>query len=148
MTLEVKFGSLLDNTYIVSSGGDLPNHRGLALYYNQQHLTYVVTTTSQTWSVTVPYIPVVNVWQKFEITWSTNLGIGLYLNQKLLGTHSRPQQTSATLTGDLCIGCNPGQVSQVVIDMQIKEIHTWTVSRTELVNVGIVRGKFMGESAR
>lgn len=137
--LDIKFNSLVNNTFLVSSGGNIPGFKGIALYFEHNSLIYVVTTSTKRWTLQVNYKPVTNRWQHFEVTWNANLGIGLYVDGHLLGTFGRPVPVSAaSQTVGLCIGCSHG-TSQVAVDMLVKGIQTWALDRTNLVNARIVR---------
>ena len=120
----------------------MPDHSGLALYFQQNHLIYVVSTSTQVWTLQVKYQPVFNKWQHFEITWNAKLGIGLLLDGHLLGTFGRPYAIApATKKLDLCIGCSHS-TSNVVVDMLVKGIQTWSLDRTNLVNAKIAQRKY------
>ena len=137
--LDINFKTLVDNTFIISSGGNLPGFKGIALYYLQNQLIYVVSTSTKVWTLTVKYQPVLNLWQHFEITWNTNLGVGLYVDGHLLGTFGRPTtRPPVTQTASICIGCSH-TTNQILIDMLIKAIQTWSLDRTNLVNARVVR---------
>ncbi|XP_060579493.1 uncharacterized protein LOC132736386 isoform X3 [Ruditapes philippinarum] len=135
-TIDVNFGHLLDNTYIVSSGGHLLGHSGLTLYYTNKQLVYIVSTTTQKWTLVTKYEPVLHKWQHFEITWSKHLGVELLVDGHSLGSNSRPSGNSGGKVVDLCIGCSHTSV-KVNVNIQITGIHTWTIDRTELVNAGV-----------
>ena len=137
--LDINFKHLVDNTFIISSGGNLPGYKGIALYYLHNQLVYVVSTSTKVWTLTVKYQPVLNKWQHFEITWNTNLGIGLYVDGHLLGTFGRPVTRPATTqTASICIGCSHS-TSTIVVNMLVKAIQTWALDRTNLVNARLVR---------
>ena len=139
--LDVNFGSLVDNTFIISSGGSQPGYKGIALYFQQNHLVFTVSTSTLVWTLQVKYKPVLHKWQRFEVTWNPNFGVGLLLDGRVLGTFGKPisrQPVSKTL--DLCIGCSP---ASVLVNMLIKGIQTWAVDRTNLVNAQIALGWYI-----
>jgi hypothetical protein len=135
-TIDVNFGHLLDNTYIVSSGGNLPGHSGITLYYTNKQLVYIVSTTTQKWTLVTKYEPVLHKWQHIEITWSKHLGVELLVDGHSLGSNSRPNGNSGGKVVNLCIGCSHTSIN-VNVNIQITGIHTWTIDRTELVNAGV-----------
>ena len=136
--IDVNFGSLVDNTFIISSGGNLPGHKGMALYFQHNHLIYTVSTSTQIWTLQVKYQPVLHKWQRFEVTWNPNLGIGILSDGHLLGTFGRPAPRQATKKLDLCIGCSH-TTNNVFVDMLVKGIQTWAIDRTDLVKAQIAQ---------
>lgn len=134
--IDVNFIHLLDNTFIVSSGGHLTGYKGIALYYVQNHLIYVVSTSTFIWTLIVPYQPVLNVWQHFEITWNRHIGIELLLNGVSLGNNGQPAPSSATHVASICIGCSQG-FNSVSVNMLVTGVLSWNIDRIELVNAGL-----------
>lgn len=130
-TLDVKFDHIVNNTFIISSGGNLPHHSGIALYYAHQQLHYIVSTTTQQWILTVNYQPVLHQWQHYEITWNKHLGVELLVNGHSIGSNSRPFSHSSTNSTFLCIGCSHTTLS-VNVSMQVAAITTWSIDRTQL----------------
>ena len=139
--LDLNFGSLVDNTFIISSGGSRPGYKGIALYFQQNHLIFTVSTSTLVWTLQVKYQPVLHKWQHFEVTWNPNFGVGLLLDGRVLGTFGKPtSREPVSQTLDLCIGCSP---ANVVVSMLIKGIQTWAVDRTNLVNAQIAPGWYI-----
>ena len=138
--IDVLFNSLVDNTFILSSGAQLPDHKGVALYYVQNTLKYVVSSTTFTWTLDVEYKPVLNQWQHFEITWNQHLGIDLLLNGVSLGSNGQPAPSINTLITFVCVGCSHG-TNTVAINFMVTGIMTWAIDRIELVNAGIKERK-------
>ncbi|XP_053407677.1 uncharacterized protein LOC128559582 isoform X2 [Mercenaria mercenaria] len=140
-SIDVNFGQLLDNTYIVSSGGHLPGHSGITLYYNNKQLIYIVSTSTQIWTLVVQYQPVLNKWQHFELTWNKHLGVELLIDGHSLGSNSRPAgQPITTQTVDLSFGCSHTSIN-VDKEMNVTNFNMWSIDRTELVNAGILEPK-------
>jgi hypothetical protein len=139
--LDVNFGQLLDNTYIVSSGGHLPGHSGITLYYTNKQLVYIVSTTTQKWTLVTKYEPVLQKWQHFEITWNKHLGVELLVDGHSLGSNSRPSGNSGNKIVDLLLGCSHA-LSNVNNNIQMTGIHFWAIDRTQLVNAGIKDRKY------
>ena len=136
--LDVNFGSLVDNTCIISSGGSLPGYKGITLCFQQNHLVFTVSTSTLVWTLQVKYQPVLHKWQHFEVTWNPSFGVGLLLDGRVLGTFGKPiSREPVSQTFDLCIGCSP---ANIVVNMLIKGIQTWAVDRTNLVNAQIAPG--------
>ncbi|WAR21584.1 hypothetical protein MAR_015558, partial [Mya arenaria] len=134
--VDANFVQLLDNTFIINSGGHLPGHKGVALYYSHNKLYYIVSTSTLTWTLIVNYKPVLNVWQHFEITWNHNLGVEVLVNGHSLGTASRPVPGGGTITLPLCVACSHTQTT-VNVNMLVTGIISWTIDRNELVNAGV-----------
>ncbi|XP_062591670.1 uncharacterized protein LOC134253173 [Saccostrea cucullata] len=136
LAINVNLHQLTDNTYIVSSGGDLQNHKGIALFYQNNKLHFVVTTTSKQWIVSVPNTLTLNVWHKIELSWSKTSGSLLVIDNNLAGSVSQPQPTVAQQVMPLTIG--HGYNHQVSISMTVSGVQTFDSHRENLVINGLV----------
>lgn len=139
--IDVNFNQLLDNTFIVSSGGHLANHQGISLLYIQDHLIYVVSSPTYTWSLEVNYKPVLNQWQHIELTWNKHLGIELFINGQSMGSITKPSPNTGTQKTPLCIACSHGTGNSIV-NMLVTGLMVWSNDRTGLVNAGLKPGLF------
>ncbi|XP_061171667.1 uncharacterized protein LOC133181143 [Saccostrea echinata] len=137
LTINVNLHQLTDNTYIVSSGGDLQNHKGIALFYKSHTLHFVVTTSSNQWIVTVPNTLSLNVWHKIELSWSKTSGSLLVIDNNLAGSVSRPQPTLAHQVLPLTIG-HGYHHPQVSISMTVSGVQTFDSHRDNLMLNGLV----------
>jgi len=134
-SIDINFHVLVDNTFIISSGGNLDNHKGIALYYSNNQLHYIVTTSTFTWTLVVNYKPTLNVWQHFDLTWNFNLGVEILVNGHVLGNNGRPNPSHGSQTKPLCVACSHGTVN-VNVGMLVTGIISWSLDRNELVNAG------------
>jgi len=133
--LDVSFANLSDYTFILSSGGQLSNHIGISFYYNNNTLTYIVSSSTLTWKLVVHYTPVLQQWQHFEITWNKHVGIELILNGQHMGSNGQPTPSMNSRTTFLCVGCSHGKNS-VDLNFMVSGIRHWASDRTHLVNAG------------
>lgn len=128
---------LANNAYIISSGGDLPNHSGIALYNVNNQLHFVVTTSSNQWIVIVPNTLTVNVWHKIELSWSMTSGASLVIDGHLAGSVIQAQPTpAATQVKPISIGF--GYHQQICISMTFSGLQTFDSHRENLIVNGLV----------
>jgi hypothetical protein len=140
ITTNVKFSTLTDNTYIISSGGNLPNTKGIALYYQGGKIHFVVSTSSQTWHLTIPHTFTLNVWHHIELSWQKNLGSELIDNGKLVGSVTQPVNQHATIVKQIAIGHGYTQ-STTHISMKVEGLKIVDANRVSLAVAGIYTGK-------
>jgi hypothetical protein len=136
LTVNVNLHNLTDNTYIISSGGDLQNHKGIALFYKNHQLHYVVTTATQQWVVVVKNSLSLNVWHKIELSWSKTSGSSLVIDNNLAGSVTQTQNVVGTQVKPLAIGY--GYHQQVSISMIINGLQTFDSHRENLIVNGLV----------
>ncbi|XP_062578887.1 uncharacterized protein LOC134240829 [Saccostrea cucullata] len=136
LAINVNLHQLTDNTYIVSSGGDLQNHKGIALLYQNNKLHFIVTTSSKQWIISVPNTLTLNVWHKIELSWSQTSGSLLVIDNNLAGSVSQPQPTVAHQVMPLTIGY--GYHNHVSISMTVSGVQTFDSHRENLMINGLV----------
>lgn len=137
VSLNANFLKILDNTFIISSGGNIPDTKGFALYYRQHKLYCSVTTSSKTWTLQIPFVLTTNVWKNFEFSWSKTLGLELYIDHVFKASVTQSVPATATQTKQIAIGYGH-QSQSVSIDMKIEGLKTYDLSRSQLVREGIV----------
>ncbi|VDI09440.1 Hypothetical predicted protein, partial [Mytilus galloprovincialis] len=137
ITTNVHFTTLTDNTYIISSGGNLPNTKGIALYYLNGNIHFVVSTSTKTWHLVMPHTLTLNVWHHLELSWNQNLGCELVDNGKLVGSVTQPVPHQATIVKQIAIGHGYTQ-STTHISMKVEGFKTVDANRASLVVAGIV----------
>lgn len=142
ITTNVKFSMLTDNTYIISSGGNLPNTKGIALYYQGGKIHFVVSTSTQTWHLTIPHTFTLNVWHHIELSWQKNLGSELIDNGKLVGSVTQPVTKHATIVKQIAIG-HGYTTSTTQISMKVEGLKTIDANRVSLAVAGIFTGKII-----
>lgn len=102
--LNVNFHYLLDGTYILSSGGDLQNHKGISLKYENQQLHFIVTISGNRWVISVNTLLTLDTWHKIEFSWSRALCSSLYIDDLLVGSVTMSEPSIATMTKPLALG--------------------------------------------
>ncbi|XP_056004432.1 uncharacterized protein LOC125658725 isoform X2 [Ostrea edulis] len=132
----VNLHQLTDNTYIISSGGDLQNHKGIAFFYANHQLHFVVTTTSRRWVIVVNNSLSLHAWHHIELSWSKTSGSSLVIDNHLVGSVSQPLPVVATQVKPLTIGF--GYHHQVSILMTINGLQTFDSHRENLIVNGLV----------
>ncbi|XP_060084593.1 uncharacterized protein LOC132563855 [Ylistrum balloti] len=140
INLNVKFDKLEENTYIISNGGDRPDGIGLALYYANNQLHYIVSTDTLIWRLQTTTNLALNIWQHLEISWSSSVGIELLNNGMLIGSTTRPQPRPTTTTITMReISLGYGYIStSTKVSMKFTGLKTYDAKRTDLVNQGVI----------
>lgn len=138
----VFFTQLVDNTYIISSGGNLPNTKGIAVYYKNHLLHFVVSTSTQTWHLTTTHELTLNTWHHLELSWQKSLGCELIDNGKIVGTMTRPVPHHATLVKQITIG-HGYTTPPTHISMKVEGFKTVDANRASLAVAGILTSKFI-----
>lgn len=110
LILTVKFHYLLNGTYILSSGGDLQNHKGITLKYENQQLYFIVTTSSNRWVISVNTLLASDTWHKIEFSWNRALGSSLYIDGFLVGSVSMSEPSIATMTKKVNLSMTANQM--------------------------------------
>ncbi|XP_052098806.1 uncharacterized protein LOC127733493 [Mytilus californianus] len=136
ITTNVHFTTLTDNTYIISSGGNLQNTKGIALYYQGGNIHFVVSTSTKTWHLVTSHKLTLNVWHHLELSWNQNLGCELVDNGKLVGSVTQPIPHHATVVKQIAIGYGYTQ-STTHISMKVEGFKTVDANRASLVVAGI-----------
>ncbi|KAL3863376.1 hypothetical protein ACJMK2_005133 [Sinanodonta woodiana] len=125
---------------ILSSGGDVHNGNGLSLFYKPgDGFTFIVSTTTQVWTLHVKYSLAINSWHRYEISWNKLLGVSLYVDGHLIGSATKPapRQQPATVTRELCLGCSYTSTNTSV-HMMVRDFKSWSFSRDDLVHVSAI----------
>lgn len=135
LILTVRFHYLLNGTYILSSGGDLQNHKGISLKYENQQLHFIVTTSSNRWVISVNTLLALDTWHKIELSWSRALGSSFYIDGFLVGSVSMSGPSIATMTKPLALGF--GYHQQVNLSMTINQMDAFDSPRQNLIINGI-----------
>lgn len=133
--LNVNFHYHLDGTYILSSGGDLQNHTGISLKYENQQLHFIVTTSGNRWVISVNTLLTLDTWHKIELSWSRALGSSLYIDDFLVGSVTMSETFIATMTKPLTLGF--GFHRQINLSMTVNQMDAFDSPRQNLIINGI-----------
>lgn len=129
--LNVNFHYLLDGTYILSSGGDLQNHTGISLKYENQQLHLIVTTSGNRWVISVNTLLTLDTWHKIELSWSRALGSSLYIDDFLVGSVTMSEPFIATMTKPLALGF--GFHRQINLSMTVNQMDAFDSPKQNLI---------------
>lgn len=70
----IRFSQLLENGYLLSSCATDADSSGLAVYYSQKRLFFVVTTRTLAWTVYLQNVDTMH-FHRLDISWSAQAGI-------------------------------------------------------------------------
>ncbi|GFN84180.1 hypothetical protein PoB_001068600 [Plakobranchus ocellatus] len=101
----VKLTTLEENSIIFTSGGEVPDQPGITLLYRFGQVHVIVSTTLQSWYVTLPkQIIWTNNFCKVQVSWTTTTEPTTTSTAAGAATTVRPQPMS-TFTGTCPAGC-------------------------------------------
>ncbi|KAK7469526.1 hypothetical protein BaRGS_00036472, partial [Batillaria attramentaria] len=104
VTFTSKVESLCDDMYIMTSGGDLEEYSGVAVYYRRGWTYVTVGTTEHRWTLRMDK-PKVNTFEDFSISWGQGVGLQVSVGDKMYQTQRYSLRASlATQTTDLYLG--------------------------------------------
>lgn len=83
--LEIKFEGFHEGDCFWSSGAEIPGGYGFSLFYRFGSLQVAFKTLTQEWYATLPQVAV-DVFYRFEFSWSLNQGLEVYINTQLVTT--------------------------------------------------------------
>ena len=81
--------SMTDYSYIFSSGGDLPDSRGVSLYIKKGRMYLTLSTRDFEWTV-VTVFRKVGVYFDFEFSWGLNFGLECFMDGVSVGRTRAP----------------------------------------------------------
>ncbi|XP_059165094.1 mucin-2-like [Physella acuta] len=131
----IKVVSIVENSIIFTSGGDKPDQPGVTMVYRFGMIHIVVSTTNQSWYLSVPR-DTINWSLEFVsvyVSWSLDTSLKLVINNVLVAetTTSINHVTSVSVTNSLIFG---GSHAHSIIS----SIKIWLVHILILVNNNIV----------
>ncbi|XP_050733459.1 uncharacterized protein LOC127007021 [Eriocheir sinensis] len=95
---------------IVSTGGDMKGHPGIAIYQQGLTTSAVVSTGAEYWNVSSIGMITNNKWTNMAISWSKDNGLQLYIDRSLVGSVKYPTASPSVLTGlrpsEIMLGCH------------------------------------------
>lgn len=130
MSMWLNFDTIMENTYILTNGGNAHMTQGFSFYYKNGQLNFVVSTSTDVWELTLVQIPVeVRTWHYYQLSWGKNSGAEVYIDGKLVGTTKISSKTESHLamSGELIYGFSK-TMTTVYANMMIEEISEWRAS--------------------
>lgn len=85
----LKISAMIENSYIFSSGGDLPDSRGVSLYIRKGRMYLTLSTVDFEWTV-VTVFRRVGVYFDFEFSWGLNYGLECFMDGVSVGRARAP----------------------------------------------------------
>lgn len=85
----LKVSALIDESYIFSSGGDLPNYRGVSLFLRKGRMYLTLSTEDFEWTV-VTVFRKVGVYFDFEFSWGLSYGLECFMDGVSVGRTIAP----------------------------------------------------------
>lgn len=85
LTFTLKALTLCEGMYLLTSGGDLSTHSGLAVYYRRNWTYVAVSTEDYLWTLRLDK-PVLEKFVDYEISWGNGVGLQAIVGQKTYRT--------------------------------------------------------------
>ena len=142
LSVELKFLTTIstnEKQYIFSSGGDIVNSSGIALYLWHGELYCSAKWNKQIWTAKKKLTFTHTDWHTYQVSWNIKNGFIVFVDGDKFMSHSvhlpNPIQQ---LIHSLLIG--KGFQTNVTTFMDIKNLFVWTASRDVLINQSIITG--------
>lgn len=142
----IKFLSLKENSYLLTSCGDDSSSWGYAIYYKKQQLVFTVSTRTKLWTVSTSGITVNKIFD-LEFSWSLQSGAKISVNGKN-GTgkafsFARKNKPSKNRKCDLLIGRSQPKKENVFSHVVIEQLRFIFASKDILEKLGFVIGELI-----
>lgn len=132
--------SMINKTYIFSSGGDKLNSSGVALFLWNGELYCSTKRDNLIWAAKKNVTFDVTIWHKFQVSWNKNDGFIVYVDGVHFMTSLLRYPTAAQPNTHELLIANAFNASTTT-KMEIKNLFTWTASRDVLITEGVITGE-------
>ncbi|XP_013398006.1 mucin-17 [Lingula anatina] len=140
ISFQIKCEQLAENTYILSSGGELPDSYGVAVVYRFGRMQFMLTTSDSSWFGSAP-LSTQCQWSRYDLTWKNDTGLAVYQNEILVAEQKQPtpRGQGSYEREPISIGCssNPKNTTKPK-SVWMKNLNFWLTTRTILVREGII----------
>ena len=137
----IKFDSLDDNSYVISSGS-----KGFNIFYKNGQIYGEVQQGDKNWQASYGGLEI-DTWYFLEISWETERGLKMFVDMKEVASESRytPGEPKDG-TSDLYIGrANTEMRNEKYLAASVDEVQMCYGSRKKLIDTGfILRGRSGG----
>lgn len=131
------YNKLEENTYLLTSGGELPDGVGIAIVYRFGQLQVVMSTLQYSWftSISKNEIPK-NTSTTIAISWQLNLGLEVFVNNIFVAgnAHPTPHQPAVSNTTVVYFGKQP--TTSTKVEFILQTINIWYAHINVLVDRG------------
>ncbi|XP_064599655.1 uncharacterized protein LOC135466195 isoform X2 [Liolophura sinensis] len=146
LSMDINFITIEEGMYVFSSGGEESNSSGITCRVHNSEFEVTVSTAIKIWTGTFPVTKVqTHRWTKFEYSWSVMEGLYVYLNSDHAPVVKVTQPTALQpkptyQSGSLVFGSSSLKTTSTVVygHYIIENVKTWSVSRTTLVQSGVI----------
>ena len=136
----IKLNKLVENTYLITSGGQLPDGTGLAVVFRYGKLQFVLSTKTMSWFATCGKDKVKpNAYHTITVSWHMTTGIEVIIDNILVDANKVPvnHATPVSTTTNVYFGKQPA--STVSVDYILQSITVWYVNIEILIDRGICK---------
>lgn len=141
VTFTTKVQTLCENMYILTSGGDLEQYSGVAVYYHRGWTYITVSTAEHQWTVQMDK-PELDSYADYEISWGQDLGLQVSVGEKTVSTRKYAlRKTLATKATSLYIGGPVPGTQGCYAQMLFGALQVFTAPKPVLEIIGIITGK-------
>ncbi|CAG5116409.1 unnamed protein product, partial [Candidula unifasciata] len=142
ISLFIKFNQLVENGYLLNSCGNDADATGLAVFYRQKRLFFVVTTQTLAWTVYLQSIDTEH-FLELDISWSFQSGLQVYVDQQVVTQTDKPSTRrnipQKKRACDLTVGRRPSD-SILSLLFELQTVHIIYADKRVIDSVGIVTG--------
>lgn len=136
--LQIQFNKFQENTYFLTSGGQLPDGIGLAVIYRFGRIQFVLSTVTQSWFISCKknvFKP--DNYHNVMISWTLTTGLEVFVNNVLIDTTKVPAPHQSVLVNATTIYIGKQPTTTIKVDFLIQTITIWYVHIDILVENGI-----------
>ena len=141
LTFTTKVRSLCEDMYILTTGGDLEDYTGMAVYYYRGWTYVTVGTAEHRWTVQLD-APELNQYADYEISWGQDLGLQVSVNENVFSTRRYSlRRTVATRTENMYIGGPVPNSQGCYAELLFGALQIFTAPKPVLEIIGVITGK-------
>ncbi|KAL4231419.1 hypothetical protein ACF0H5_008996 [Mactra antiquata] len=134
----VQFNKFSENTYFLTSGGQLPDGVGLAVIYRFGRVQFVLTTVTNSWFISVHKNTFTsNVYNNVMVSWNITSGLELFVNNVLVIGNKIPTPHQSFLNNVTTVYIGKQPTTNIKVDFVIQTIIIWHAHIDILVEKGI-----------
>ena len=134
--INIKF--IQENTFLLTSGGQLPNGVGIAVLYRYGQYQFVVSTATQSWYATCGKdVLTLNKSHTIMLSWYHTIGLEIIIDNKQVQIVTNPtiHETSTVITTTVYVGKQPS--TTIKYEYIIQTVTIWYARVDVLVVAGL-----------
>ena len=145
----IKFGTLKENTYLLTSGGESTNGIGLAIVYRYGRFQFILSTTTVSWFTSCSRDKFLsNAYHNVMVSWHGTKGLDVFVDNRFIDSSkvTTKHEASFTTVSNVYFGKPHFTTSTVVkVDYLIQSIHIWYARLEILIQKGICKPPVEGK---